>query len=670
MKNTYGDLFKPYKVGPMELKNRLVLAPMDYKFFYGNRSDSTVTKRLVDVLRARAKGGAALLITSQVKAEQTFDPFPRSLDFPIIDRDERIKEFAELSDAVHLYGSKIVAELGAGGGRYADIIEEGDVIYSASAVPTQYDDSIMTRPATKEEIAYLVDAYGKAAGRLKAAGFDGICVMASSGYLIAQFLSPAWNHREDEYGGSLENRMRFLVECIKAAKANAGDDFAIMVSLCLDERLDEINMGTLTTGEAVGEGVKEETFSVPGGMKVNDVIELCQKLEEMGLVDGYHTRIGNYYDQEPIIPSAYSTNEEYRRNVIEFKKHVTKPVIFENKLSDPNEMQRILEDGEADLISMGRGWIAEPNWGVKAQRDPESIRPCIRCMMCLDTLWHNRYCQCAVNPQFGHEAEKLTPTAHPKKVVVAGGGPAGVIAALTAQERGFDVVLAERTDKLGGRLPEAGSVDFKPEIGNFGKWLQHEADRTGLNVVYNQEATPEWVLAQNPDVAIVATGAETKQPTIKGGDKTILAEDILLDRTQAKGRVVILGGGLTGSEAAFKLREAGFEDVTLVAARDDIMVDVSVVYRHTAVKKVYDMGVKVKTGWKAVEVTDEGVVSDSGEILPADTVIWAKGERADKKLYDALNEQLDEVYLIGDNRKPRKVFYAVREAYYTVADLD
>ena len=665
MKNFYGPLLRPINIGSIELKNRVTMSPMDFKFVYGNYPDSTLTERLANVYKARAKGGAALIFTSHIKAEQKLDPFPKSLTFPIIDRDERIKEFAEIADAVHLYGTKIAAELSPGSGRYADYIVDEEVV-SASAVPTQYDHNIITRPLKREEIAYLVDCYGKAAGRLKAAGFDAICIHASCGYLIGQFLSPAWNHRTDEYGGSPQKRMRFLIECIESAKRNVGDDFPLLLSLTVDEKLSNINLGTLTTGKTIDDSHSMPAFS--DGITVDYAIEVAQTLEHKGYVDAYHVRIGNYYDQEHIIPSAYSTNEEYREAIIAFKAGVTKPVIFDNKLSDPAQMQQMIEQGETDLVSMGRGWIAEPEWVKKAEKDVSEIRPCIRCMMCLETLWQGKYCQCAVNPRFGHEGELILPAAASKNVLVIGGGPGGMTAALTAAQRGHKVSLIEKSDHLGGRLFEAGSSAFKTEILAFCRWLVRQVEASEVNLHLGIKANSEYILTKSPDAVIVATGSDPIILNVPGGEKAILAEDVLLERKATANNVVIVGGGMVGCEAAYKLREQG-KDVTIVEMRPDILMDTSVVYRHAAVRKIKDTGAKIITNAVLSEIDEKAVVLNDQTVVPCDNVVWAVGFKPDNSLYQALYDKLDEAYLIGDGKGARKVFNAVQEGYRIASEL-
>ncbi len=664
--NTYKKLLSKTTIGKMSLRNRVVMSPMDFKYVYGNYSDSTMTRRNVDVYKARAKGGVGLIFTSHIKAEQKLDPYPKSLLFPIMDRDERIKEFAELADAVHLYDTKIVAELSPGSGRYADKIEEGEEPVSASVVPTQYNPGIMTRELTKEEIKYLVDCYGKAAKRLKTAGFDGICVHGSCGYLIGQFLSPAWNFRTDEYGGSTENRMRFLLECIESVKKSVGDDFPIILSITVDEKLKNVKMGTLTTGEVIAEDKKIE-FEYDG-ITIDVAAEIAAKLEYMNYVDAYHVRIGNYYNQEHIIPSAYSTNDEYKEAITEFRKRVGRPVIFDNKLGNPDEMETLIEEGITDFTSLGRALIADPDWVRKAEKRAHQIRPCIRCMKCLETTWVGKYSRCAVNPEFGFEAESVIPALIKKKVLIIGGGPGGLQAAMTLSKRGHDVTVIEQKAHLGGRIWEAGSTGYKGEIIGYGKWIVNEVGKYNIKFLMNTVADAALIRSFAPDVLVMATGAEPIVLPLKGFDKVHQASEILLDEIETGEKVIVIGGGLVGCEVAYKLWSAG-KKVTMVELRDDILLDTSVVYRHAALQKIKDTDVEILTEKMVTAITDNGVIVDNNEELTADTLVAAVGYKTNAQLYNEVYGEIEEVYTVGDYKKPRKIYDAVIEAFDIGRDI-
>lgn len=665
MKSTYGKLLDKASIGTMKLKNRVVMSPMDFKYVYGNYDDSTITDRAVDVYRARAKGGVGLILTSHVKCESKLDPYPKSLLFPIMDRDERIKDFAALADAVHLYGAKIAAELSPGSGRYADYIEEGEEAVSASEMPTQYDPDVMTRPLTIDEIDYLVDCYGQAARRLKAADFDAICVHCSCGYLLGQFLSPAWNHREDEYGGSTENRMRFMIRCIERVKKVNGAEFPIILSLTVDEKLKDVQMGTLTTGKTIdGDGIRFDSE----GITVEYAAEVARMLEEKGYVDGYHVRIGNYYNQEHIIPSAYSTNVEYKEAITKFRSFVTKPVIFDNKLGDPEQMGAFIQDGITDFTSLGRALIAEPDWVIKAENDPQEIRPCIRCMKCLETTWLGKHSACAVNPDFGFEGRPLTPALTKKRVLVVGGGPGGIQAALTASLRGHDVTLVEANSRLGGRTYEAGALEYKDEIIQYAQWLTLEIGKTNIDVRLDTKADPAFIREFKADVLFVATGAEPIIPPLKGSERAISYSDVLLDKVETGENVAVIGGGLVGCETAYKLYKQG-KQVTMIELLDDILLKTSVVYRHAAVAKIRDTGIRILTNAKVEELSDKGVILNGSKEIAADDIILAVGLKGKQTLFEEVYSDVCEIYCIGDCREARKIFETVNEAHHIAKNI-
>lgn len=652
IRNTYGNLLKPARIGKMELKNRVCMAPMDFKYFDGNTEDSSMTHRQVKVFEERAKGGCGLIFTCATQAEQEIMPYPRDMQFPIVDRNERIKEFAEAADAVHVYGAKIACELTMGSGRYADTLLDGVPPIAPSECETQYDPNIRARAMTLEEIQHMIKTYAKAAGRLKMAGFDALLVMGGGGYLINQFLSPAWNRRTDEYGGSVEKRMTFLIKTLQEVKKEVGEDYPIIVSLNMDDLLPE--------GVSKGRG-----------MIVEEAIATAQKLEELNLVDAFHLRIGNYYNQEFIVPSAYVTNELYMKNFQKFKENVTKPVIFENKLSTPEEMQKLLEEGILDFASVGRKWIADPQWVNKALRE-KPVKPCLRCNYCLHTLWMGKAAQCAINPEFGHEYEgPIVPAVNKKKVVIIGAGPGGICAALTAEKRGHQVVLLEKHDKIGGKIEIVAAPSYKKQYLDYLRYLQSELEHSNVKVCLNTKATSELIDSYSPDAVIVAAGAEPIIPPMNGIEKAVIADDVLSGRKYVDGNVVIVGGGLVGCETAHVLSEQGC-NVDIVEMQDDILKDASYVTRHSQLDVLAATGARVHTSTKLVAVNDNGIeVECHGEKteIKADYTILALGYRTKSKLYEELQDIVEEVYQIGDFKQTRKIASAVHEGYQIARNL-
>lgn len=646
VRNTYGNLLKPASIGKMQLKNRICMAPMDYKYFAGNEEESSISYRQVKVFEARAKGGCGLIFTCATQAEREIMPYPREMQFPMIDRDERIKEFAEAADVVHLYGAKIACELTMGSGRYADNVDEKYPPLAPSECQTQYHPEIRAREMTISEIKHMIRTYAEAAGRLKTAGFDALLVMGGGGYLINQFLSPAWNQRTDEYGGSREKRMNFLIETIQEVKKVVGDDYPIIVSLNMDDLLPE--------------GV-----AVQKGMVVEDAIATAQKLEELGLADAFHLRIGNYYNQEYIVPSAYVTNELYMENFRKFKGGVTKPVIFENKLSDPKEMQNLLEEGVLDFVSVGRKWIADPEWVRKTLYD-RPVRPCLRCNYCLHTLWLGKSTACAINPEHGHEFEgEIVPAAKKKNVLVIGAGPGGIEAALTASRRGHRVTLLEKEKKVGGKLEIVAAPSYKKQYLEYLKYLRYELREANVEVCLGVEATPEIVDSYRPDAVIIAAGAEPIVPPLKGIGLAATADEVLSGAKKVRGTVAIVGGGLVGCETAHVLAEQGCR-VHIVEMQDDVLKDTSYVTRHSQLDVLYSTGAEIHVNTKLLEVTERGIIVEcDGEkqLIEADDTVLAVGYRNRSAMYEKIQDLVEEVYQIGDFRRTRKIADAVTEGY-------
>ena len=652
VRNTYGALLKPARIGTMKLKNRICMAPMDFKFFSGNEEDSSMTYRQSKLFEARAKGGCGLIFTCATHAERKLMPYPREMQFPAIDRVERIKEFAEAADLVHAYGTKIACELTMGSGRYADLVDEEHPPIAPSECETQYHPEIRAREMTVDEIRYMIRTYAEAAGRLKTAGYDALLVMGGGGYLVNQFLSPAWNQRTDAYGGSLEKRMTFLIETIQEVKKVVGADYPIIVSLNMDDLLPE--------------GV-----SPCRGMVVEETIATAQRLEELGLADAFHLRLGSYYDQETIIPSAYVTNELYKENIRKFKQAVTRPVIFENKLSDPAEMQALMEDGVLDFVSIGRSWIADKNWVKKALYD-RPIKPCLRCNYCLHTVWLGKSTSCAINPELGYEFEGGIPLARDrKKVVVVGAGPGGIEAALTAAERGHEVLLLEKEARIGGKLDIVAAPSYKRHYLNYLDYLEAELEASNVKVHCNVNADAEIIDCYHPDVVIVAAGAEPVILPIPGISRAVTADEVLRKNKRVNGTVVIAGGGLVGCETAHVLTEQGCK-VHILEMQDDVLKDTSYVTRHSQLAVLRQTGAQIHVNTRLTAVTEDGVtVEANGTIqqIPADHVVLAVGYRNRSTLYDELQDLVEEIYQIGDCKAVRKIADAVREGHIIAKSL-
>jgi 2-enoate reductase len=508
---------------------------------------------------------------------------------------------------------------------------------------------LRTRELTRGEIARLVEAYGYAAGIAKRAGFDALYIHAHS-YLIDQFLSSCWNQRNDEYGGTLENRMRFLLQCLESARRSVGREFPIILGLGLEHGFE-------------------------GGRKIEESIEIAKRLEKEG-IHALHLREGSYDAMAQTMPNAYMEDGPSIPNAVKVKQAVGLPVIVDGGLGDPDLGETLLAENKVDFVGLARPLLADPEWPRKVRAGKkEEIRPCIRCMECLTRNMLGKFIGCSVNPRAGREREPLpAPAWEKKKVLVIGGGPGGMEAARLAARRGHEVTLLEREPMLGGHLVEACVPSFKRLLGEYQGWMERQLRASGAKVETGVEGTAALVEKISPDAVILGSGSVPLTPDVPGigGKNVIQAVDYLRGKCKTGSKVVIIGGGLVGGEASLCLA-ATVEGVTIVEMLSDILMDVSVFSKFTMMAKMRGAGVQWVTSQKLREVKENGVVIDdpSGKesFLPADTVILATGFRANDQLYGLLDARGYEVYRIGDCQSPRKIIDAVRDGYTIAKDL-
>lgn len=636
----YPKLYEPAAIGSLNLKNRIVLSPLHTNFTVDNK----YTEKYIEYYMERAKGGVGLIISAHVMAEIDVDPYPITFGYPTLDSTSEIKYFAELTEGVHQYGAKIAIELSPGTGRLADEIIEGEPPVGPSEIPLLTMPDVKTRELTREEIKQLVESYGRAAGFAKQAGFDAIYVYFMA-YLGDQFLSSCWNHRQDEYGGSLENRMRFLVECIESARSSVGEDFPLIVGLALDH-------------------------GFPGGRELNETIEIAKKLESLK-IDALHLRRGSYDAMNLIVPTVYMKEGTSVDYAYEVKKSVNIPIIVDGNLSDLSYCESILEEGKTDFIGMGRPFITDPHWPNKARAGKdEEILPCIRCMQCINRVFFARYSACSVNPQYGREYEgQLQPTSKAKQVLIAGGGPAGLTAAKFLAEKGHNVTLVEKSNKLGGHLLEAAVPAYKKETDGYLEWLIRQVKKPNIEIRLGTEVTPDFVLNIKPDAVVVCTGSVPQLPQVPGIDSenVKIATKLLENYTDVADNIVIVGAGLVGCEMALFLKEKGKNNITLIDILPEIAYDVIYVAKPSLLGELEQKGIKGRPGLKLKEVTSTGIIVEdikgNTENIDANTVILATGLEADDNLYDNLQDKVNEIYKIGDCISPRKFIDAVHEAY-------
>jgi 2-enoate reductase len=639
-------LFERARIGNLELKNRVAMAPMGTAGMAD--ADLGYSRRLIDFYAARAKGGTGMIITGaaivNTRLEGGLSHFLPRLDGP-----QHVSRLSELCDAVHHYGAKLIIQLSAGFGRVNYLLGNSIPPISASAVPCFRDSNVSTRSLSTEEIGDLMMSFGLAAAMAKTAGVDGIEIQGYGGYLIDQFQTALWNKRTDQYGGDLDGRLRFPLELIGAARAMVGPDYPIIYKFTPEHYIAE-------------------------GRHLDEGLEIARRLEQAG-VDALHVDGGCYEVWNRVIPSMYEESACQIPLAEAVKAVVELPVIAHGKLGNPAVARRVIEDGKADFVALGRPLLADPEW-VRKVKDGrvDDIRPCIACNeVCLGKRF---YLSCTVNPQTGLEREyALTPIDRKKRVLVIGGGPGGLEAARAAAARGCEVTLWEKSDRLGGKLRVAAVPEFKRDLRPLIDYLSTQIDKAGVTVQLKKVATPEAVRQHHPDVVILAVGSTFKMPAIPGIDHghVLNTVEVYAGRTPVGDRVLVVGGGLCGCEAAAYLAQQGKRVTIVEMARELVSQSSKTINNILAIQALLvATGVEVLTRTKLVAITQTGARVERGgrtDELAADTVVIATGFAQDLSLRDALEEQGTEVVAIGDCVKPRAIDDAIWEGFHAARVL-
>ncbi len=636
-------LFERDNIGSMEVKNRIAMAPMGTNGL--TDIDCGYSRRLIDFYAARAKGGAGMIMTgaaiTNTELEGGIAHFLPRMDSPAY-----MGRLSELCDAVHHYGSKLVLQLTAGFGR-VNFVENNPIQpISASAVPCFMDPSTLTREITTEEIAQLIVSFATSAGMGMVAGVDAIEIQGYGGYLLDQFQTELWNQRTDEYGGDLDGRLRFSMEIIGATRAAVGPDLPIIYKFTPDHYIE-------------------------GGRRVEEGLEMAKKFEAAG-VAALHVDGGCYEVWNKVIPSMYEPAGCQIGLAKAVKEVVSVPVIAHGKLGNPALAAEVVEGGSADFIALGRPLLADPDWPNKVKAGKvDDVRPCISCNdACLGRGYEMKYLGCTVNPLCGMEKEYgITPIEHEKSVLVIGGGPGGLEAARVAASRGCKVSLWEKSERLGGKLSAASTPEFKQDIRPLIDYLAREAEKAGVKVELGKEATSELVRKAAPDVLIIATGSVLARPDVPGIDHPQVASsvDVLDGKTACGQTVVVVGAGLCGCEAAVHLAQQG-KKVTLVEMAPDIVPESTNMNTMIGIHElIARSGVGVMTGTRLVEVSDTGAVVEtdgSRAELSADTLVLASGFVRDTNLRDSVEDDITEVFTIGDCSRPSNILNAIWEGYH------
>ena len=631
-------LFEPLTVGTMRLRNRLVMPPMVTNFA---TRDGFVTDRTCHYYGARAEGGVGLVIVEATCVEA---PAGKGFYHQLaIDDDKYIPGLRALAGAIKEHGARAAIQLHHAGRNTTTAIT-GQKLVAPSAIPMPNGE--VPRALTVDEIKATVRRFAEAAGRAKKAGFDAVEIHAAHGYLLSQFLSAASNRRQDGYGGDLRNRARMLLETIAGVKATVGDPYPVWCR------------------------INGREYGIEGGSTIEEAQEIARMCQEAGTAAIHVSAFG--YGADPRHLPLSTLREGYLLRFAEAVKPVVSiPVITVGRMT-PVLGEKALEEGKADLIAIGRGLLADPELPNKAAEGRlEDIRPCILCGTCQSGLQgEGASLRCRVNPALGREGESaITAAERPKRVVVIGGGPAGMEAAVVAARRGHRVTLFEKEKELGGQLLLAAIPPYKDRLAEFNRYLSRQVEKAGVSVKLGKEATVADIEAIAPDAVVLATGVVPFIPEIPGidGNNVVLAEDVLACRAVAGETVVIIGGELVACETAEFLADAG-KKVTMCRRGQAMAVAQDPIVREPLVGRLADKGVTMLTGVRYQEIAADGLlITDRGgqkQTVPADTIILAAGSRPNTGLLKALEGKVREVYQVGDCLEPRSLMEALAQGFH------
>ena len=659
---SYPLLFSPFTLKGVELRNRVAMPPFGLNFTGIKRFPND---RLIDFYEERARGGAGLLIVGGVGIDLRGSGYM----MPGIDSDEMIPHWVRLADAVHRHGAKLFIQLFHSGRYSHKRLNKGQQSVAPSAVTSRMTRE-EPRALERDEILEIEDLFAQGARRAREAGVDGVEIISSAGYLICQFLSPLTNLREDEYGGSFENRCRFGVETLARVRAAVGEDFPVTLRFSGNDFMSGSNTS-------------------------QDLVLVAKRFEAAG-ADAFNVTGGWHETPVPQLPTLVPGGA-YSYLAAGIRAAVSVPVFASNRITEPEQAEALLRDGICDLVSVGRSLITDPDWPNKAREGRVAeIRPCVGCLQgCLEKLLSLGQVTCLANPRAGFEGTRIvTRTDEPKHVVIVGAGPGGLEAALTALDRGHRVTVIEKADRIGGQIPLAAAPPGRKDFGKLLDFYVSEVARRGVEIRLGIEATVETIQGLAPDQVILATGATELIPGIPGAENALHAWDVLMERVATGRRVIVVGGGAVGIETALHLAEKGCIDgetlkflfkydaedvetlrrlitrgtrtVTLVEKLPKVGHDIGPANRWVFLRELDLMGVTVRTGAAVVEVAaDRVVIEGEGgrESLDADTVVLALGARSEDRLGAELEAAGIPVVRVGDAKKPRQIIHAVHEGF-------
>lgn len=655
----YRTLFTPIQIGKLTLKNRFAMAPMG-PLGLGD-SEGGWNQRGIDYYTRRAQGGTGLIITgvtfSDCEVEtQSMPNCPNSTYNPV----HFVRTSREMTERVHAYGAKIFLQMSGGFGRVTIPTNLGEFPPVApSPIPHRWLDKTC-RELTRDEIHKIIESFGKGAFNAKRAGFDGVEIHAvHEGYLIDQFAIAFFNHRTDEYGGSLENRLRFAKEIREEIAKTCGWDFPVAVRFSPKSMLKDWRKGALPNEEF------EEK-----GRDLEEGLQTAKLLEAYGY-DALDVDVGCYDAWWWNHPPMYMEKGPYRKYAKLVKEIVKVPVFMAGRMDTPEMAESCVKDGTCDVISLGRPLLADPDYVKKLRTNHVcEIRPCISCQEgCMGRIQTYSMINCAVNPQAARErVTAYEPVARKKRVLIAGGGVAGCEAARVLAERGHEPVLYEASERLGGNLLPGGAPAFKEDDLQLVKWYENELERLRVPVYLNTRVTKEMVLESDCDAVIVATGSRPKMFSLGDDEKVYCAEQVLMNQKDPGDRVVVVGGGLVGCEMALDLAQKG-KKVTILEALPKIMAvngPICSANKEMLEELLPFHGVNIICNAKVTGFKDGAVsyeTAGKAKKLDTDSVILSVGYRSADELYHELEFDVADLYLLGDAGKVSNIMYAIWDAF-------
>ncbi len=628
MPERFKRLFEPGKIGTLRVKNRIIMAPTGTRLA---GPDCMVTDRMIGYYEERARGGMGMVVVEAAYPTS----FPLALRPGLWD-DKFIPGLKRVAEAIHAGGAAAAIQILPHGGRR-------DKYHPISAsLKVNEITGRQTEPLDIAGIEQVIRQTGEGARRAREAGFDAIMIHGAHGYLVQDFTSPLTNKRNDAYGGDFDRRLRFALEIVKAVRAKTGPGYPVMYRLFGDER-------------------------VPDGLHLEDTIKIAKILQDLG-IDSIDITSGSMGADEWGSPSSYMPAATNADLAAAMKANLRIPVSLAGRIKDADVAESVLEAGKADFVDMARALIADPFLPQKIREGRlEDIRCCISCLKCNEAISHEEPVHCSVNPAVGREREfQFTPAQKPRKVVVVGGGPAGMEAALIAAQRGHRVTLFEAGPSLGGQLDIGSKPPAKEELEILSRYMVRQIAAAGVNVKLNTKAGQANIAAEKPDAVIVASGAVPATPRIKGLDQVRkVYYDEVLSGAKLGQNVVVIGGGLIGCEVALFLRQQG-KDVTILEVLDGLATDAYYRIKKLVNQKIVEYGVKTLTSVKDEEIEAAGVrlkdASGQEVFVPADSFVVSCGSLPNVFPTEELPGKVGQLFRIGDCVKPRSVLEATREA--------